>query len=77
MNHKKGTKKVFCKVFFYKKINKANKLTSANQKKLYLIRSYGILNLSKYLKPGNDTKLQKVVNNASNMYIKKVVEQWK
>ena len=40
-------------------------------KKNYVIKSYGILNLTKYLKPGKNTKLNAVVNNAGNANIKK------
>lgn len=75
--HKKGNKKVFENIYYYKSVKKASKIKKESDKKNYVIKSYGILNLTKYLKPGDNNKLKTVVNNAGNANIKKVVEGWK
>ena len=75
--HKKGNKKVFEYIYYYKSVKKASKIKKESDKKNYVIKSYGILNLTKYLKPGDNTKLKTVVNNAGNANIKKVVKAWK
>ena len=77
LKHKTGNKKVFENIYFYKSVKKALKLRKTSDRKNYLIKSYGILNLTKYLKPGDNNKLKTVVNNAGNANIKKVVEGWK
>ncbi len=75
--YKSGNKKVFENIYFYKSVKKAMKIKKESDKKNYVIKSYGILNLTKFLKPGKNTKLNAVVNNAGNANIKKVVEGWK
>ena len=75
--HKKGNKKVFEYIYYYKSVKKASKIKKGSDKKNYVIKSYGILNLTKYLKPGDNNKLKTVVNNAGNANIKKVVKAWK
>ncbi len=77
LKHKKGNKKVFEYIYYYKSVKKASKIKKESDKKNYVIKSYGILNLTKYLKPGDNNKLKTVVNNAGNANIKKVVEGWK
>ena len=77
LKHKTGNKKVFENIYFYKSVKRAMKIKKDLGKKNYVIKSYGILNLTKYLKPGKNTKLNAVVNNAGNANIKKVVEGWK
>ena len=68
---------MFENIYFYKSVKRAMKIKKDLGKKNYVIKSYGILNLTKYLKPGKNTKLNAVVNNAGNANIKKVVEGWK
>ncbi len=75
--YKSGNKKVFENIYYYKSVKKALKIKKESDKKNYVIKSYGILNLTKYLKPGKNTKLNSVINNAGNANIKKVVEGWK
>ena len=77
LKHKSGNKKVFENIYFYKSVKSALKIKKASDKKSYLIKSYGILNLTKYIEPGKNNKLNAVVNNAGNANIKKVVEGWK
>ena len=50
--HKKATKKAFEGVKYYQTVAKVKKIKKSASKKNYLINSYGILNLNKYLKPG-------------------------
>ena len=47
------------------------------KKKKYVIYSYGIINLSDYLKPGNNKRLKEVVNNVSDVKVQEVIDKWK
>ena len=75
--HKKGNKKVFENIYFYKSVKKALKLKKTSARKNYVIKSYGIRRLEEYLEPGKNDKLNAVANNADAKKIKKVVEAWK
>ena len=75
--HKKGNKKVFENIYFYKSVKKALKLKKTSARKNYVIKSYGIRKLEKYLEPVKNDKLNAVANNADAKKIKKVVEAWK
>lgn len=75
--HKKATKKAFEGVKYYQTVAKVKKIKKSASKKNYLINSYGILNLNKYLKPGKNKKLKKIVDNMANKNVKGVVNAWK
>ncbi len=75
--HKKGTKDVFSNISYYKPLSKVKELKKVKKKKDFLLNSYSLFNLSKYLKPGENEDLERVVNNASNASIKKVINKWK
>lgn len=74
--HKKGTEKVFVNISYYKLLEDAEKYKKKNQKKNFLLNSYGIYKLSEYLDTKNNKKLERVVNNASNAKIKEVINKW-
>jgi len=75
--HKKATIKAFSVVKYFRTVASAKKLKKAKGKKNYLIKSYGLLDLDKYLKPGKNKKLKKVVKNLANKNVKGVVNKWK
>lgn len=75
--HKKGNKKVFENIYFYKSVKKALKLKKTLARKNYVIKSYGMSRLEEYIKPGKNKKLKTVVNNVDAEKIMKVVEGWK
>ena len=75
--HKTGSKKVFSNISYYKSSATAVKYKKKDKKKAYLLNSYGIINLSTYLKPGKDKGLKKVVNNADNAKIEGITKKWK
>ena len=75
--HNKATEKAFEGVKYYQTVAKAKKIKKDAGKKNYLINSYGILNLNKYLKPGKSKKLKKIVDNMANKNVKGVVSSWK
>ena len=77
IRNKKATKKAFEGVKYYQTVAKAKKIKKSASKKNYLINSYGILNLNKYLKPGKNKKLKKIVDNMANKNVKGVVNAWK
>ena len=81
MTHKVASNKAFQTVSYYKSAASAKKLKTSEgdtKKKInYLVNSYGLYNLDKYLKPGKNKKLKAVVKNMANCYVKGVVTQWK
>ena len=77
----KGSIIVFKNVKYYASKGTASKYKSKSKKKKYLKNSYGIFNLSTYLKPTevkgkNRKKLKKVVNSVANNKVKKIFEKW-
>ena len=77
MDIKKQQKKPLRELKYYQTVAKAKKIKKSASKKNYLINSYGILNLNKYLKPGKNKKLKKIVDNMANKNVKGVVNAWK
>lgn len=81
VTHKVASNKAFQTVSYYKSAASAKKLKTSEgdtKKKInYLVNSYGLYNLDKYLKPGKNKKLKAVVKNMANCYVKGVVTQWK
>ena len=75
-NKEKGSISIFKDVKYYAAKAKAQKYKKKKKKKLYLRNSYGIIKLSKYLKPGKSKKLKKVVNCISNDNVKTVFKNW-
>lgn len=76
-NHVIGSKDVFTEIKYDKKCKTAQKYKKSSEKKKYVIYSYGIINLSDYLKPGNNKRLKEVVNNVSDVKVQEVIDKWK
>lgn len=75
--YKKGNISVFKEVKYYKPKKKPAEIQKKKQKKIYLKESYGIFNLTKYLKPKeSQKKLNTIVNSVSNKKIKEVFANW-
>ena len=83
-NKKEGSISIFKDVKYHATKAKAQKYEKNNKKKkeAYLRNSYGIIKLSKYLKPSELTdkkkkkKLKKIVNSVSNNNVKKIFKDW-